>query len=129
MKDDFEEMEEEEDGYEEMEEMVDTLEDEISDMESHRDGLIDDARERVRESYYDEYYDCLSDPVDCLVNQRGYYSSASEMVNAGFVSVDDEAIVSDLADQGDYGELNHYDGSYDEVQDSAGQWWVIMQIQ
>jgi hypothetical protein len=129
MREVFEDMDEADDNYEEFEGMIEDLESEIDDLRTEKEELVDTARDRVRDNHYDDFYECLEDPVECLVDDRGWYSSTSELVDAGFVTVDDDAIVDDMASNGDYGELNHYDGDYGEVQDSSGDWWIIMRVE
>jgi hypothetical protein len=129
MREVFEDMDEVDDNYEEFEGMIEDLESEIDDLRTEKEELVDTARYRVRDNHYDDFYECLEDPVECLVNDRGWYSDASDLVEAGFVTVDDDAIVDDMTTNGDYGELNHYDGEYDEIKDSSGDWWVIMRAE
>jgi len=127
LKDEIEELTDD-DEIEELEVKIEELEDKISVNVEILETIIDDAREALRDTYYEEVYDCLEDPINCLVDERGWYSSAEDMVESGIVDVDTDAIVDDFTSNGSYGDMNSYDGEYSELQDSTGEWWVIMQV-
>ena len=98
---------------------IDTsIDDQISEIESERETLIYIAREQVRESYYDEWYDCLSEPYRCLVNEHGWYMGADDLIRSGNVHFDRERFAEDMSNSGEYGELSlydndwHYEGDY-----------------
>jgi hypothetical protein len=104
----IEELEDQRDG-------IDTsIDDKISDLESERESLVYRAREDVRESYYEEWYDCLADPYRCLVREHGYYMGPKDLVDSGLVYFDEEAFARDMADRSDWGLLSRYDSDYHE---------------
>lgn len=62
----------------------------------------------------------LYDPVNWFKN-LGY-----DEIPEQFVDMD--GVVQDLYDQGDYGDLNSYDGSYDTIE-VDGKYYYIMRIE
>lgn len=101
---------------------------EYSDAERRIEEIMDEAVEQVRSDYYDDFYDCLGDPIDCLVNQRGLYSSVDDLIKYNIVMVDEGAIVDDLVINGSYGDVSSYDGDYHEIKDSEGTRWVLVRV-
>jgi hypothetical protein len=102
------ELEDERDG-------IDTsIDDKISDLEKERDYLIDRARQEVEDAYYDEWYECLDDPYQCLVRDHGLYMGINDLLVSGNVTFNREEWARHMADISYYGELSFYDGNYYE---------------
>lgn len=100
------ELEEERDG-------IDTsIDDKISDLELQKEYLVDRAREEVRESYYNVWYECLSDPYQCLVREHGFYESVDDLIASNNVTFDIGQFVDDMVSDSDWGVLSGYDGNY-----------------
>lgn len=91
-----------------------SIDNQISDLESEKDNLIDRARESVRENHYDEWYDCLVNPYQCLVREHGLYMGGQDLLDSGNVYFDDPGFTSDMVDNSHYGDLSSYDGEYYE---------------
>jgi antirestriction protein len=73
---------------------MDVLEYQEADNETQEE-MLDKAVEIVRDEYYDNWYDGLSDPYYFLVDEQGMYSP-DDFFNASFISVDYEKLARDL---------------------------------
>jgi len=94
-----------------------TIENEIKTIEVNMDNLIRSAKQVVEEITYDEWYDCLSDPYECLVKERGWYSNADDLLSNSSFFVDDEELIRDYINDSNWGYISFYDGEYYEVGD------------
>lgn len=118
--------------YEELEEQIDELRNEIEDEIEDEDGvgelenkiseleekqlnLLDRARELVFELLYEEWYECLEDPYECLVNEHGYYSSVNDLIDNGLVHFDQEEFASSYASSQNWYDLPTYGDGFDYV--------------
>lgn len=123
--DEFDELEEKISELEDRGDGIDTsIDDEISELEEQKENLINRAREEVGDDYYNEWYECLEDPYECFVRLHGFYSNAQELCDSGAVFFDKNTFADDMVYQTDWGELNGWDGSYEE---SSG--YVLMRIE
>jgi len=52
-----------------------------------RDEILEEAKEIVRDEYYETWYDGLDDPYEFLVNEQGLYS-AEDFFKANFIQID-----------------------------------------
>jgi hypothetical protein len=101
---------------EEINELVKDLESQIESLESidydgKKETLIDEIRETLREEYYDNVYDSLSDPIDYFINEMGIYSDVSELLKHGPVFIDEDKLARDMvSDDGVAHYLARYDG-------------------
>lgn len=94
-----------------------TIENEIKTIEVNMNNLIRSAKQVVEEITYDEWYDCLSDPYECLVKERGWYSNADDLLSNSSFFVDDEELIRDYINDSNWGYISFYDGEYYEVGD------------
>ena len=69
-----------------------------------QEEMLDEAVEIVREKYYDNWYEGLSDPYYFLVDEQGMYSP-EDLFNASFIRVDYERLARDL--EQDYTFIEH----------------------
>jgi hypothetical protein len=112
---------EEEFANTEDEEEIERIEEEIEDLKrslktrynvTTYDGLIDEARDRIRDGEYENVYNELSDYVDYFID-NGYYSSIKELIERGPVSLDCDAVKNDyienLYDNQDVASILGYD--------------------
>ena len=131
---------------EEMEEKQSSLEDEIEDPDEYSQEydriqrLIEEAEQKkedaqeeidemrgevtdemIHAEVQDKLYDISRDPYDFLKNQMGYDSRTIRDY------LDMDGVVQDLSSNSDYGDLNSYDGSYDEIK-IGGDYYVVMRI-
>jgi antirestriction protein len=60
-----------------------------------QEEMLDEAVEIVRDEYYDNWYEGLSDPYYFLVEEQGMYSP-DDFFNASFISIDYEKLGRDL---------------------------------
>ena len=73
---------------------MDVLEYQEADSETQEE-MLNEAVEIVRDEYYDNWYDGLSDPYYFLVDEQGMYSP-DDFFKASFISVDYEKLARDL---------------------------------
>jgi len=52
-----------------------------------RDEILEEAKEIVRDEYYETWYDGLDDPYEFLVNEQGLYSD-EDFFKANFIQID-----------------------------------------
>lgn len=139
-------IEELESYIEEMEEKQSSLDDEIEEPDEYSQeydriqGLIEEAEkkkedaqdeidemrgevteEMIESEVEDRLYEIRRDPYDYLKNQMGYDSKT--IMNY----VDMDGVIEDLASNSDYGDLNGYDGRYDEYK-VGGVYYVVMRL-
>jgi hypothetical protein len=119
--------------YNKIESILSNKQEELSDVEgrigsieTRRDELISDARNEVYDSYHTELTNCMSDPLGCLVD-RGMYESKEEAFESIGWRLDSEAMATELADNGEYGEMGYYDGEYEMV-DVYGEYYVTLRL-
>ena len=109
-------------------ERYDEIQDLIEDAERRRDDAqeeIDEMRGEVTEDMIhseveDKLYQIRRDPYDFL-KDMGY----DQKTIMSFVDLD--GVAEDLYNNGDYGDLNSYDGAYDEIK-IGGDYYVVMRI-
>jgi hypothetical protein len=122
-----------EDEYNELEEEMETLDSELYDtddedeedrikgeikeLERKKTDLIRSAKEVVNEITYNEWYDCLSDPYECLVRERGWYSNANDLLSNTSFHVDEDRLVRESVNNSDWGVVSNWDGEYHEIGD------------
>ena len=131
---------------EEMEEKQSSLEDEIEDPDEYSQEydriqrLIEEAEQKkedaqeeidemrgevtdemIHAEVQDKLYDISRDPYNFLKNEMGYDSRTIRDY------LDMDGVVQDLSSNSDYGDLNSYDGSYDEIK-IGGDYYVVMRI-
>jgi hypothetical protein len=92
-----------------------TIENEIKTIEVNMNNLIRSAKQVVEEITYDEWYECLSDPYECLVKEKGWYSNTDDLLSNSSFFVDDEELIRDYINDSNWGYISFYDGEYYEV--------------
>jgi hypothetical protein len=117
------------DYYNELEEKIEDSEndEEIDSLRSEMEELVDDARDSYVSSLTDEWERCFrGGPVECLVNEKGWYRDSRELYNAGIVYLDREGLIESITDYGDWDILTPY--GYDEEDDFDNESWVVFQV-
>jgi hypothetical protein len=108
-------------------ERIDEIEDEISTLEFSKDDLIERAKERLSDNVRKDWEYCLSDgAVNCLVNDKGWFSNARQLYNSGLVDLDRVGLLSNITDNAEYDVIGSY--GYNESQDDDGNHWYIYKI-
>ena len=79
------------------------------DFDTAKTELADKAREQLKDSYSDEVYNGLEDPIQHFVNEHGIYSE-EDLVKQSFIRVDYEQLAKELGY--DYTEIIHDGSSY-----------------
>ncbi len=100
----------------------------IEDLVNEQSDLIDEAKEEIEGREKEDWEDCLyHGVVECLVNDRGWYRTSSDLLDSGVAELDRTGLVDSLVGQMDYDNLtNGYD--YEEEQDDDGDWWFVFEI-
>lgn len=109
--------------YQKLDEKISEIETNIETAQEELDGiepLQEPTEEMIENKVKEMVDDGLYDPVDWFKN-LGY-----DEIPEQFVDMD--GVVQDLYDQGDYGDLNSYDGSYDTIE-VDGKYYYIMRIE
>lgn len=111
----WEGLEEKIEKLEDLRDGIDTsIDDQMSNLEAKKENLIDRAREIVRDREYDNWYDCLEDPYQCLVRNHGWYMGVDDLVRSGTVQFDKTEFARDNSNSGGYSDLSSYDGNWYE---------------
>lgn len=111
---------------EEDEEEINRIQSEIDEIESEinnigvtqtREEIIENAKEELRSTYYDQIYDELDDPVRYFIHDNGLYADASQLIENGPVMYDCDKYIEDYLDGADTEELTSLAGYsyYEEV--------------
>ena len=109
--------------YQKLDEKIKEIETNIETAQEELDGiepLQEPTEEMIENKVKELVEDGLYDPVDWFRN-LGY-----DEIPEQFIDMD--GVVQDLYDQGDYGDFNSYDGSYD-TQEVNGKYYYIMRIE
>ena len=114
---------------EEIEELEDLSDDDesvqtrIYDLIKQRDKILDDARDDVRETELVELHRCMEDPIYCLVNEKGWYSTTKELLDAMLSQwgwdIDEERLVNDLFQESNYDSLGYGEYAEEIVEDTV----------
>ena len=107
---------------EEIEELEDLSDDDesvqtrIYDLIHQRDKILDDAREDVRGTELSNSHTCMQDPIYCLVEEKGWYSTTKELLDIMLTQwgwdIDEERLVDDLFSESSYESMGY--GEYGE---------------
>jgi hypothetical protein len=102
------------------------LENDLADIPYELDSLIDQLRKEVQEDSVDDCERCMQDPVDCMVNEKGWYSNSGEAIDAFGWDVDRESIIEYLSQDG-YGSMSGYDGwAHEET--VGGETYILIRV-
>ena len=122
LRDELDSLDSEEDS-----ERIDEIEDEISTLEFSKDDLIERAKEMVSRFHRGDWESCLSDgPVNCLVNEKGWFRNTRELYNSGLVDLDRYALLENVVENAEYDVIGSY--GYDESKDDDDYYWYIYRI-
>ena len=115
------------DTDEEDEERVEGLEFEIEELSDELDQTRYDAKDSLESNYRHDWGGCLDDGVvNCLVYDKGWYSSATDLYKSGFVYLERDDLIDSQLGYNDYEVLASY--GWDEEQDDDGDYFVVFQI-
>lgn len=122
LEDEIEEPDEYSQEYDRIQELIDEAEKKKEDAQEEIDEMRGEVTDEMIESEVDDkLYEIRRDPYDFLKNQMGYDSKT--IMNY----VDMDGVIQDLASNSDYGDLNSYDGRYDEYK-VGGVYYVVMRL-
>lgn len=124
-------------GYDtEVEDLQEKLDDEDlddsdkEDIENQIAHLVDESYDRVRSDITDDWEGCFRHGViSCLVNDKGWYGSAYDLIESGIVYFDEDGLIDSLASNAYYGEtLGVYDGNEYDSEDMDGNHFYLFRI-
>ena len=95
-------------------------------IDESRQDYIDTLREQSKDYHTDDCERCMQDPVDCIVNEKGWYHTGTEAIEAFGWDVDKEAIVEYLSQDG-YDVMASYDG-YAHEEYINGETYVLIRL-
>lgn len=85
--------------------------------EDERMKLVDEAREELKSSIYDDVYKGLEDPIQYFVKDQGIYS-LEDLLDQSFIQIDTAKAAKDaIGIDGIAHFLDYYDGSEEEIVD------------
>ena len=112
---------------EENEEEIEELEAKIEELEDDIEVLHERAKDALEDSLRDDWFDCLSQgPVECLVNDKGWFRNARELLGSGLVWFDRDDLIDNITNYDNYELVTPY--GYDEDQDDDGDWYYVFQV-
>lgn len=112
---------------EEDEEEIENLESLISQSKRNLNDLPEEAEEILADFYRSEWERCFRDgPMECLVHDRGWYSTPRELYRSGLVYFDRSDLIDSLVDNGDWEIFAPY--GYDEFRDDEDGHWYVFRI-
>ncbi len=121
LNDEIEDPQEYSDRYDEIQELIDDAERRRDDAQEEIDEMRGEVTDdMIQSEVEDKLYQIRRDPYDFL-KDMGY----DQKTILNFVDLD--GVVEDLYSQGDYGDLNGYDGNFDEIK-IGGDYYVVMRI-
>lgn len=103
------------------------LEDEIGyDLPEEKERLVDELREQAKSDSIDDCERCMQDPVDCIVNEKGWYRTGAEAIDAFGWDIDRERLINYFMEDG-YGSMSSYDGAaHEEYVD--GHTYILIRV-
>jgi hypothetical protein len=104
-----------------------TLEEEIEyDLKEEKANLVERLRDEVKSDSVDDCERCMQDPVDCIVNEKGWYRTGGEAIDAFGWDIDRERLINYFMEDG-YGSMSSYDGAaYEEYVD--GHTYILIRV-
>jgi len=121
LNDEIEDPQEYSDRYDEIQELIDDAERRRDDAQEEIDEMRGEVTDdMIQSEVEDKLYQIRRDPYDFL-KDMGY----DQKTILNFVDLD--GVIEDLYQGGDYGDLNSYDNSYDEIK-IGGDYYVVMRI-
>lgn len=104
-----------------------TLEEEIEyDLEEEKSDLVERLRDEVKSDSVDDCERCMQDPVDCIVNDKGWYRTGAEAIDAFGWDIDRERLINYFMEDG-YDAMSSYDGvAHEEYVD--GHTYILIRV-
>lgn len=109
------------------EERVEDLEFEIESLEDDLESTRYNAKETLESDYRDDWEGCLNNGVvSCLVYDKGWYRSAVDLYNSGFVYLEKDDLINSQVGYNDYEVLAPY--GWEEEMDDDSDYHVVFKI-
>ena len=116
-----------EDTDEEDEDRVEDLESTIESYLGELEQTRHEAKTTLEDDYKNDWESCLEDGVvNCLVYDKGFYRSASDLYRAGFVYLEKDDLIDSLIGYSDYEMLTDY--GWEEEQDDDGDDFMVFRV-
>ena len=109
------------------EERVEDLEFQIEELSDELEQTRYDAKDSLESDYRDDWERCLNDGVvSCLVHDKGWYRSAVDLYNSGFVYLEKDDLINSQVGYNDYEVLAPY--GWEEEMDDDDDYYVVFKI-
>jgi hypothetical protein len=109
------------------EERVEDLEFQIEELSDELEQTRYDAKDSLESDYRDDWGRCLDDGVvSCLVHDKGWYRSAVDLYNSGFVYLEKDDLINSQVGYNDYEVLAPY--GWEEEMDDDDDYYVVFKI-
>jgi hypothetical protein len=104
------------------------IERKLEDIPYNREEYIDTLRQQVKDDYHEDCTHCMQDPVYCLVQDRGLYSSSMEAIDTLGLDLDRDRLIRYLSDDyTNYGYMSSYDTDY-QIETVDNEDYVLIRI-
>jgi len=91
-------------------------------------AIVEESKEIVTERERNDWKDCLKySVVDCLVRDKGFYSSAWDLWDSGIVDYDRGGLIDSIVSNNDWEQITG-DYGYEEEMDDDGDYWYVYEI-
>jgi len=105
----------------------DTNPNEISELISKQNKLIEKSKKILSKHYEEDFKSCLSNGiVKCFVEEKGWFSSVREMFYSSWVDYDSEGLITYLIDNSNYSEIAP--NGYDLSDDYEGKEHIVIKL-
>ncbi len=109
------------------EERVEDLEFQIEELSDELERTRYDAKDSLESDYRNDWGRCLDGGVvSCLVHDKGWYRSAVDLYNSGFVYLEKDDLINSQVGYNDYEVLAPY--GWEEEMDDDGDYHVVFKI-
>jgi hypothetical protein len=103
------------------------IEKKLENIPETKEEYIEKLKEYVRQDYIDECERCMEYPIYCLVNEKGWFSDSSEVIEHMGFGVDRDGILDYLTQDEDYGQISGYDGRY-QTEEVNGTEYILIRV-
>jgi len=104
-----------------------SIEKKLEDTPKSKEDYLEELKETTREDYIDECERCMETPIDCLINEKGWFRDSSEVIESMGFGVDRDGVLNYLTQDEDYGQMSGYDGSY-QTEEVGGTDYILIRV-
>jgi hypothetical protein len=100
----------------------DNIQTKINHLVHQKDKIVEEALDILREEFKDEAQTCMKDPIYCLVEEKGWYSTTKELLDIMLTQwgwdIDEERLVDDLFSESNYDSMGYGVYAEETVEDT-----------